>query len=190
MYSTCLFCNNPLGTNEVLEMFPVGRRIAFDSERGRLWVVCRSCERWNLSPLDERWEALDECERLFSDARLRTSTENIGLAKLSEGLELVRVGAPLRPEFAAWRYGDQFGRRRRRAMMRTGIGLALVGGAYAGLGLSGFGFGGLITYAGTLTRNVIQGNPNAKVATIDVDSVNVVKIRRAQLSQIRIVRRD
>ncbi len=43
------------------------------------------------------------------------STDEIGLARLAEGLELIRVGQPLRPEFAAWRYGDQFVSRRRRA---------------------------------------------------------------------------
>src|SRR5690606_1488819 len=36
LYSTCIFCNGALGTNEVLEDFPVGRRIAFDAARGRL----------------------------------------------------------------------------------------------------------------------------------------------------------
>ena len=41
-------------------------------------------------------------------------TDNIGIARLREGLELVRIGPALRPEFAAWRYGDQFGRRRMR----------------------------------------------------------------------------
>jgi hypothetical protein len=25
-----------------------------------LWVVCRHCERWNLSPLEERWEAVEQ----------------------------------------------------------------------------------------------------------------------------------
>ena len=63
MYSTCLFCRHPLGANGVLEHFPVGRRIAFDAAKGRLWVVCRHCTRWNLTPLEERWEAIEEAER-------------------------------------------------------------------------------------------------------------------------------
>jgi len=125
LYSTCIFCNGALGTNEVLEDFPVGRRIAFDAARGRLWVVCRRCERWNLSPIEERWEAIEAAERIFRETRMRVSTDQIGLARHREGLELVRIGAPQRPEFAAWRYGDQFGRRRRRAL--------LVGGATAGV---------------------------------------------------------
>ena len=127
MYSTCLFCNSNLGANEVIEHFPVGRRLAFDASKGRLWVVCRKCERWNLTPLEERWEAIEEAERIFSDTRLRVSTDNIGLARLGEGLELVRIGAALRPEMAAWRYGDQFGRRRRRQLALVGAGATAVG---------------------------------------------------------------
>lgn len=125
MYSTCLFCNQSLGANEVVESFPVGRRLAFDQKRGRLWVVCRKCEKWNLTPLEERWDAIETCERLFRDTRKRVSTDNIGLAKVSEGLELVRIGEPQRPEFAAWRYGDQFGRRHRRATI-VGSGMVAI----------------------------------------------------------------
>lgn len=128
MYSTCLFCHADLGTNEVVERFPVGRRLAFDASKGRLWVVCRKCERWNLTPLEERWEAIEECERMFSSTRLRVSTDNIGLAKLREGLELVRIGSALRPEIASWRYGDQFGRRRTKHIMVTGATAVTVGG--------------------------------------------------------------
>jgi len=121
MFSTCLFCHGRLGSNEVVEHFPVGSRLAFDSARGRLWAVCPQCRRWNLSPLDERWEAIDECERLFRSTRARTSTENIGLAPLASGLDLIRVGSPLRPEFAAWRYGSQLKWRRRRASIAAGV---------------------------------------------------------------------
>lgn len=128
MYSTCLFCNNDLGKNEVIEQFPIGRRLAFDASKGRLWVVCRKCERWNLTPLEERWEAIEEAERLFSSSRLRVSTDNIGLAKLREGLELVRIGGALRPELAAWRYGDQFGRRRQKHLLVSTATAAAVGG--------------------------------------------------------------
>ena len=105
MFYHCIFCSHSLGNNEVIEQFPVGKRLAFDSAKGRLWVVCARCNRWNLSPLEERWEAIDTCEGLFRDTPTRLSTENIGLARLSEGLQLVRIGKPQRPEFAAWRYG-------------------------------------------------------------------------------------
>ncbi len=123
MYSTCIHCNAKLGANEVIEIFPVGRRLAFDAARGRLWVVCPKCHRWNLTPLEERWEAIEECERQFRGTRLRASTDNIGLAKVREGLELVRVGKPQRPEMAAWRYAREFKRR------WVTVGLPLTGAA-------------------------------------------------------------
>jgi hypothetical protein len=124
MYSTCLFCHGSLGRNEAIEQFAVGRRIAFDAKKGRLWVVCPACTRWNLTPLEERWEAIEECERRFRGTHIRISTSEVGLARLKEGLELVRIGEPLRPEFAAWRYGEQIRRRRRRMRIAGGVGIA------------------------------------------------------------------
>ena len=119
MYTTCMFCKKSLGSNEVLESFPVGRRLAFDSAKGRLWVVCTKCQRWNLTPLEERWEAVEDCERLFRATPMRSSTENIGIARHRGGLDLVRIGRPPRGEFAAWRYGDQFKRRYRLAAVSS-----------------------------------------------------------------------
>ena len=107
VYSTCLFCHSNLGKNEVLESLPVGRRIAFDPAQGRLWVVCTDCGRWNLTPFEDRWEALEACECLFRGTRLRVATDNIGLASPEWGLELVRVGRALLPEIASWRYGTK-----------------------------------------------------------------------------------
>ncbi|HEX7938191.1 MAG TPA: hypothetical protein VF483_04315, partial [Gemmatimonadaceae bacterium] len=112
MYATCLYCRTNLGANDSIEVFQVGKRLAFDERNGRLWVVCSACGRWNLSPLDERHEAIETCERLFRGARLRVTTDEIGLARLPDGTELVRIGEPLRPEFAAWRYGERFIQRR------------------------------------------------------------------------------
>jgi hypothetical protein len=127
-----MFCNRSLGENQVVEHFPVGRRLAFDAERGRLWVVCKKCERWNLSPIEERWEAIETCERIFRSTRVRVSTEHVGLAKHPEGLVLIRIGRPMRPEFAAWRYGDQFGRRRKRALLVGAGAMAVFGGVMIG----------------------------------------------------------
>ncbi len=133
MYKTCIYCNRSLGSNETVEHFPVGRRLAFDQEKGRLWVICEYCRRWNLSPLEERWEAIEECERQFYDTSQSFSTENIGLARIPEGLELVRIGRPQRPEFAAWRYGREFIRRRIRQIIVTGAQVAVsVAAAAAG----------------------------------------------------------
>src|SRR5688572_16208529 len=114
MYSTCLYCGAKLGGNDMLERFPVGRRIAFDAPKSRLWVVCMGCTRWNLSPLEERFQAIEDCERLYRSTYVRVSTGHIGMARMKDGLDLVRIGAPLRPEFAAWRYAGEFFSRRNR----------------------------------------------------------------------------
>lgn len=138
MYSTCTFCYAPLGANEALEHFPVGRRVAFDAARGRLWAVCGVCSQWNLSPLETRWEAIEEGERLYRDARLRASTDQIGLARVADGTELIRIGEPMRPEFAAWRYGDRFARRwrvrGRAAAVWAGAGVLLQGWTFITVG--------------------------------------------------------
>src|SRR5436309_1456748 len=58
MYQTCAFCNAHLDGDGGPSGLGVGRRIAFDEWRGRLWVICRACGRWNLSPLDDRLERI------------------------------------------------------------------------------------------------------------------------------------
>lgn len=184
MYSTCIFCHADLDKNEVIEHFPVGRRLAFDASKGRLWVVCRKCERWNLTPLESRWEAIEACEALYRETRLRVATDNIGLARLREGLELVRIGSPLRPEFAAWRYGDQFGRRRKRAIiLGTGaavaVGSLIVGASAAGVSLSGFS---------GMWWNIPQMLQSFQVARIRGPNNEAIKLRGRALRQVRLVR--
>lgn len=135
MYSTCIFCHSPLGTNEALAHFPIGRRLAFDATKGRLWAVCGVCRQWNLTPLEERWEAIEEAERLFRDTKLRVATDQIGLARVRDGSELIRIGRPLLPEFASWRYGPRFGGRLRKyAAVGVVGGLAVTGAALSGIG--------------------------------------------------------
>jgi hypothetical protein len=188
MYSTCIFCHSDLGTNESIERFPVGRRLAFDAARGRLWVVCRKCERWNLTPVEERWEAIEECERLFRDTKLRVSTDNIGLARLREGLELVRVGEPQRPEMAAWRYGDQFGRRRQRHMAYTAggvaiaAGLVILGPATGVIAGSSWGLWNLFSMGNTAYQ---QRRVRARLTLPDVEPM--AEIRLKQLNRISLV---
>ena len=131
MYRHCIYCSAGLGGNESVEAFPVGRTLAFDAAKGRLWAVCGRCARWNLSPVEERWEPVEEAERLFRDVRLRAQSENIGLARLRDGTRLIRVGAALTGEVAAWRYGDQLVKRRRRHL--------LLGGAAAAAGVVALG---------------------------------------------------
>jgi hypothetical protein len=111
-------------------------------------VVCTTCARWNLSPLDERWEVIESCERLYRDTPKRLSTDQVGLAKLKDGMMLVRIGDPVFPEYASWRYGRLFTRRDRAAVFSTQAGgaavvatLLLLGGPLAvlsGYGLSAY----------------------------------------------------
>ncbi|MGE0439668.1 MAG: hypothetical protein AB7L66_14560 [Gemmatimonadales bacterium] len=105
MYRTCLACKRGLGRNRRLEFLPVGRRVAFDPWRGRLWVVCPHCARWNLVPLEERWETIETCERRYRQTRLRAGSGEIQLIGLGADLELIRIGEPSAPELAAWRFG-------------------------------------------------------------------------------------
>jgi hypothetical protein len=184
MYSTCLFCKAGLGANEAVEHFPVGRRLAFDAAKGRLWVVCRKCERWNLTPIEERWEAIEECERYYRGTKLRVSTDEIGLARLSEGLELVRVGKPLRPEFAAWRYGDQFGRRRRRNMVQgaalaVGIVTVPILGPLFGVTFAGAGWN--IYQAANFTVRMFQ--ERQIVARFPAADGSLLLVRRKQVRE-------
>ncbi|HUQ80629.1 MAG TPA: hypothetical protein VM076_05820 [Gemmatimonadaceae bacterium] len=187
MYSTCIFCHSALEANDAIEHFPVGRRLAFDAERGRLWVVCRKCRQWNLTPTEERWEAIEECERFYRDTKLRVSTDQIGLARLASGVELVRIGRPERPEFAAWRYGDQLGRRRRTAIVRATIGFGalgavVIGGAAAGVGIGAFGW--LIGQAG---ERIVSGAPDRVVARLHLPDTGDVTIKGKHLNRLHLL---
>ncbi len=180
MFTTCIHCATDLGRNEALEEFPVGRRLAFDPAKGRLWVVCQACARWNLSPLDERWEAIEAAERRYRDSRLRVSTDHIGLARLREGLDLIRIGDPQRPEMAAWRYGDQFGRRRKRQMLVTG---AVVGSAAAVIGGVMFIGASAVSFAGVwgnggLWDALVHGRPGELVARVRTGDGQILKVQR------------
>lgn len=192
MYADCLFCSAPFGANRSLGWLPRGRRIAFDPRRGRLWVVCRHCGQWNLVPLEERWEAVEECERLFRETRLRVATENVALAALGDGTALVRIGTPLRPELAAWRYGDQFGRRRKRALLAGAVSLAATGGV-AVVGATGAlpavaaGVGAVLLETGMLGRAARVLAPEHVVCRLHDGRGDVVTIRERHLHEARIL---
>jgi hypothetical protein len=199
MYSTCLYCNRDMGHNDALETLPVGRRVAFDATQGRLWVICRACEKWNLVPFDSRLETIDSCERLFADARLRYATANIGIARLPEGLELVQIGPARRLEFAAWRYGDQFGRRRRNTVLKFGAGVA-VGGALIGtrvvfrhvglplLGISGVGVSQILNYGIQAGSHFYRGL--VVVARVEDGDGHLIGMTPKQVSASRLSEND
>jgi hypothetical protein len=129
MLARCLHCYQPFPRNQTLEQFGVGRRIAFDPKHGRLWAVCPACSRWTLAPIEERWEALEQLERLSTGrARLLANSDNIALLR-SEDLEIIRIGRADRREEAWWRYGKEFLGRRARARRVSRLGKFIDAGA-------------------------------------------------------------
>lgn len=143
MYTRCLTCASPFQPNEALEHFPHGKRIAFDPARGRLWAICRTCRRWSLAPIEDRWEALEELEKIVTDkARLLSQTDNIALLRAGQ-LEIVRVGRANLTEEAWWRYGRELTGRKRKAD-RLGMAGAAAAGAIV---LGGWATGGMTLLA-------------------------------------------
>ena len=191
MYSTCLFCNRSLGRNEAVEHFPVGRRLAFDAAKGRLWAVCARCGRWNLTPLDERWEAIEECERLFARTASRVSTGTMGLARLADGTELVRVGErTARPELAAWRYGRHFISRRRQTTAAAVplATVALVGLTAAGGPVMGFVAGVSLVAAAAMAAGTLPST--VKVAALEAPDGSEHPLRGSAVKGARLRARE
>ncbi|HEX8272352.1 MAG TPA: hypothetical protein VF615_06840 [Longimicrobiaceae bacterium] len=191
MYRTCIFCSADLGSNESIEEFPVGKGLAFDAARGRLWAVCPRCARWNLAPIEERWEAVEEAEKRFRDARLRAQSENVGLARLADGTRLIRVGEALPGELAAWRYGDQLVRRRRRYLVAVGlVGAAAV--AYGGLALAGVlgGGAGAINIANLAWQHRRARRPVHRLGAEESPTGQPLLLRRYQLNGARATTAD
>jgi len=195
MYSTCLFCNSSLGANDRIAAFPVGRRLAYDPARGRLWVICARCTRWNLSPLEERWEAIDECERLFRGTRLRYSTDNIGLGRVGEHLELVRIGPALLPEIASWRYGTRIeqylstnnGHRPSRALVRRGTALPRWIARRAAAALAGYATTVGLSDEAMLKLRTFRRGDAVLARTVDETGLPIV-IRYAHLGAAELIR--
>ena len=190
MYSTCIYCRSPLGSNETIEHFPVGRRLAFDAAKGRLWVVCLACRRWNLTPMEERWEAIEEAERAFRETRVRYSSDNIGLARVADGVELVRVGRALGQEFAAWRYGSRFVQRRKKYFV-MGVGAAAAGFAVQ-FGAVGLGAPAIVVMlAPPVVRAALspwrRGKGKDVVANLQAAGGETLAVRREDLGTLRVI---
>jgi hypothetical protein len=186
MYSDCLFCTRSLGANEALRSLPTGRRVAFDPARGRLWVICFRCQQWNLTPLHKRWEAVEECESLFRATPLRYSTRQIGLARMHRGLELVRIGNPLPSEMAAWRYGDQFGRRRRKRLLYAGVTAGAVGVGIVGSFAAAFGAWG-VAYLAVYTLSSVDWERHKLSIDVPLSRRTSVSLGREDLRGVRLV---
>lgn len=133
MFTTCLRCDRDLGRNTDLHYLPIGRRIAFDRVRGRIWVICLRCGQWNLVPIESRWEALEECDRVAPHAEVRVNGGEMGFAGLASGTELLRVGGLPDSDIANWRYGPRMQWRKRviQGVAATLCGLTIIVGTLA-----------------------------------------------------------
>ena len=143
MYRKCLVCSRDFAPNDALEHLDRGRRVAYDPAQGRLWLICRACSRWSLVPMESRWEALEELEKLVTDqGRMLSSTDNVALLRAGP-LEVVRVGRAELREEAWWRYGQELRRRKeryRKLSVAGTVGAAVaIGGSWATGGLSFIG---------------------------------------------------
>ena len=143
MFTRCLVCATSFEPNEQLEHAPYGHKLAFDPSRGRLWAVCSTCRRWSLMPIEDRWEALEELEKVTVDrARLLSQTDNIALLRAGP-MDIVRVGRARLTEEAWWRYGRELTSRKRKwdklGFAGTLAAAAVVAGGWAAGGVSMLG---------------------------------------------------
>jgi hypothetical protein len=140
----CFVCGAAFQGEQHLEHLPPAERVAYDPERGRLWLVCSGCRRWSLMPIEDRWEALEELERAVTDGggKVLARTDRIALVRVGP-LEIVRVGGANRAEEAWWRYGRELVSRRQsygRLSMAAGLATAAVlAGGWATGGVSFIG---------------------------------------------------
>lgn len=135
MIRRCYACRRQFRPSDAVEQLRCGSSVAYDPARGRLWIICDHCSRWNLAPIESRWEAVDALERAVrGSARLRTRTTNVALFH-TPSLDIVRVGEPDTHEECWWRYGRQFRRRRLRYAMAAGVGATTVIAGVAGVGI-------------------------------------------------------
>jgi hypothetical protein len=157
MYTTCAFCSAAFDGDGGPSGLGVGRRLAFDEWKGRLWVVCIKCARWNLTPLDDRLERIEALARSAQDGRLLASTEQVSLLRWQQ-YDLVRVGKPPRVELAGWRYGERLrARSRERAKVVVPLTLAAVGLGIAANVAIGGSLGFAVWNVGRLADSVYVG---------------------------------
>ena len=189
MYSSCLVCHDDLGRNDVVHSFAISKRIAFAPETGRLWAICEECGEWNLAPIEERWEAVEECEAIYQSTLERASGTGLSLGRV-EGLELVRIGTET--ELPTLRYGARLRRRHRRQTLKRrlagvahwlSVGAAAIGGAYLA-GFTGFTIG---MFTALTLGAIVATRANPVVAMVPVGAGEWMEIGRRPLMDARLV---
>lgn len=192
MFRGCAFCNTAFDGDGGPSGLGVGRRIAFDEWKGRLWVVCPRCSRWNLTPFDDRLERIEAVARAASQGRIAAATEQVALIRW-ERYDFVRVGKPPRVELATWRYGERL-RNRQRERMKVVVPLTV---AAIGLGIAanvaaGGGFGVIVWNVHRLVDGIYTGMVGRRrvilsEAPICASCGSVMDLRAKHVKHARIV---
>jgi hypothetical protein len=192
MFRSCAFCNAAFDGDGGPSGLGVGRRIAFDEWKGRLWVVCPRCSRWNLTPFDDRLERIETVARAASQGRIAAATEQVALIRW-ERYDFVRVGKPPRVELATWRYGERLrNRQRERLKVVVPLTVAAIGLGVAANVAAGGGFGVIVwnvhrlvdwMYLGMVGRRRV----NLSEAPICARCGSVMQLRARHVQHARIV---
>ncbi|MDA0328015.1 MAG: hypothetical protein O2958_03220 [Gemmatimonadetes bacterium] len=103
--------------------------------------------------------------------------------KIEIHLDRQRGGLTTREEFAAWRYGDQFGRRRKKAILYGAGAAAVVGGVVIGGVVTGAIGGAVLGQGGNLWNLWLNGVTRVRLRT---DDGRVLKLKHMDLLGTRL----
>jgi len=157
----CLFCHRPFDQGWRFGGLPPAWRLAFDSGRDRIWVICDACFRWNLWPPEEQGGAISALERMVGDrGRVLARTDNVTLLAIGDMI-ILRVGDAGLGERSYWRYGRDALAREQDYLSR-------------GAKLSAYAYGALAAVA----ESVGLGDKNFKVRFEEGFTAHVLRWRR------------
>jgi hypothetical protein len=146
-----------------------------------LWVVCRRCGSWNLTPLEQRWEAIKDCEHLFRSLEIAIADGDITVARGREDMELIRLGSASPSGYDSWRYGARLRGRLTRTKIISGcvfaMGVALaIGASLTGASTAMIVF--LVAAFLTLAATISDRNPFKALVSVRLSSGARHVIRR------------
>jgi len=144
MFTSCAFCSGALGGDGGPSGLGVGRRFSYDGWKSRAWVICQRCNRWNLTPFDERLDTIAALDRMAASGRVAATSDQVALIRAGP-YDVVRIGKPPRVEMATWRYGERIkAREREKAKVVVPIAIAVVGVSIAINAVAGGSMGGFM----------------------------------------------
>lgn len=192
MYASCAFCNGKFTGDGGPSGLGVGRRFAYDEWRGRLWVICTSCSRWNLTPIDSRLDRIESVARAAAGGMVAASTEQVSLIRAGV-YDYVRVGKPPRIEYATWRYGERIKARRREQLKYiVPLSIGAVGAAIAINVAAGGSVGVFVWQIPQLAKGVYTRVVGSRLVPLSETPVcarcgSVMKVRARDLGRARLV---